>query len=306
MIVIACPGQGSQTPGFLDPWLVDDSNRRLVEDASEASGVDLVLHGTQSDEDVIRDTAVAQPLIVAAGLVALHSLLDGVDAGRIGGFAGHSVGEVTAAAGAGVLSDLDAMRFVAARSRGMAQAAAESATGMSAVLGGRPDAVAEHARSLDLEPVNYNGPGQIVVAGTAEALARLSDEPLRGTRVVPLTVAGAFHTDHMAPARAALEEVAESFPVSDPATRLFTNADGSVVGSGERFLSLLVSQVTSPVRWDLCMEAFASQGITGMIELAPAGALTGLAKRGLPGVPTVAVSTPDDLVAAQDLIEQYA
>ena len=306
MIVIACPGQGSQTPGFLEPWLVDDSDRRFVEDASEASGVDLVLHGTRSDADTIRDTEIAQPLIVAASLVALRALLGRVDAGRIDGFAGHSVGEIAAAAGAGVLTDLDAMSLVGERSRAMALAASAVSTGMSAVLGGNPDQVADHARSLGLHPVNYNGGGQLVVAGELDALALLSQEPLERTRVVPLQVAGAFHTPFMAPAQEALATVAGSYATSDPTTRLWTNADGSEVASGDRFVELIVHQVTSPVRWDLCMDAFVAAGVTGLIELAPGGALTGLARRAMKGVPTVAIRTPDDLEAAHALLEQNA
>lgn len=306
MIVIACPGQGSQTPGFLEPWLVDDSDRRLLEDASEASGVDLILHGTQSDADTIRDTEIAQPLIVAASLVALRSLLGRGDRERVGGFAGHSVGEVAAAAGAGILTDLDAMRLVGERSRAMAQAAAAASTGMSAVLGGDADQVADYVRTLGLFPVNYNGGGQLVVAGELEALAHLAALPLDRTRVVPLKVAGAFHTPFMATARDALAAVAGSFATSDPTSRIWTNADGSLVDSGDRYVDLIVDQVTSPVRWDACMNSFLAAGITDLIELAPGGALAGLAKRGMKGVPTVAIRTPDDLEAAHALLEQEA
>lgn len=302
MIVVACPGQGSQTPGFLTPWLVDEETRALVERYSEVSGVDLIEHGTRSDAETIRDTGLAQPLIVAASLLALRALRAAAPDVTIGGIAGHSVGEAAAAAGAGILSEDDALRFVRARALLMAEAAAATPTGMSAVLGGDQDAVVALAESLGLEPANYNGGGQIVVGGALDALARLSDQPLRGTRVVPLQVAGAFHTRYMQPAREGLDDAIIDIPVADPFLTIWTNRDGSAVTSGSEFVELMVGQVASPVRWDLCMASFDQAGVTGLIELTPAGALTGLAKRGLKGVPTVAIKTPDDLPAAVELL----
>jgi [acyl-carrier-protein] S-malonyltransferase len=306
VIVVACPGQGSQTPGFLAPWLADDASRALVERYSQVTGVDLVKHGTESDAETIRDTALAQPLIVAASLLALRALREAAPDAAIGGIAGHSVGEAAAAAGAGILSDDDALRFVRSRALLMAQAAAAAPTGMSAVLGGDPDAVIEHITGFGLEPANFNGGGQIVVAGALDALARLSEEPLRGTRVVPLQVAGAFHTHYMEPARDGLAAEATGLTVNDPALPIWTNSDGSLVESGERFLDLMVRQVAAPVRWDLCMASFEAAGITGLVELTPGGALTGLAKRGLKGVPAVAIKTPDDLPAAVELLAATA
>ncbi|MCJ1703566.1 MULTISPECIES: ACP S-malonyltransferase [unclassified Rathayibacter] len=306
MIVVVAPGQGSQTPGFLEPWLAVPSVAEQVAAHSEAVGIDLAAHGTVSDADTIRDTAIAQPLIVSAGLVSLAALLEGGRRERIAGIAGHSVGEITAAAGAGVLSEPDALVFVRERARAMAAAAAATPTAMSAVLGGDEEALLARLDELGLEPANYNGGGQIVVAGAVDALQALKDEPLRGTRVVPLQVAGAFHTRYMAPARDALAGVAASITPADPTLRLWTNNDGSVVDSGSRFLELLVGQVASPVRWDLCMAAFAEAGVTGLIELAPAGALVGLAKRGLKGLPTLAIKTPDDLDAARAFIDEHA
>ncbi|HWD62187.1 MAG TPA: ACP S-malonyltransferase [Humibacter sp.] len=303
MIVIACPGQGSQTPGFLTPWLVDEETRALVARYSEVSGVDLIEHGTQSDAETIRDTSLAQPLIVAASLLALRALRAAAPDATLGGIAGHSVGEAAAAAGAGILSDDDALRLVRARALLMAEAAAATPTGMSAVLGGDQDAVVALAESLGLKPANYNGGGQIVVGGALDALARLSEEPLRGTRVVPLQVAGAFHTHYMQPARAGLADAIVDIPVADPSLTIWTNRDGSAVTSGNEFVELMVGQVASPVRWDLCMASFEQAGVTGLIELTPAGALTGLAKRGLKGVPTVAIKTPDDLPAAVELLK---
>ncbi|MBM7504697.1 ACP S-malonyltransferase [Agromyces aurantiacus] len=306
MIVVVCPGQGSQTPGFLAPWLAEPSFGDRLAALSDAAGLDLALHGTESDADTIRDTAIAQPLIVAAGILTFGALAAGGRDERLGGVAGHSVGEITAAAATGVLGEADAMRFVAARGRAMADAAALEPTGMSAVIGADEADLLARLEVLGLEPANFNGGGQVVVAGALDALEQLKAEPPAGSRVIPLQVAGAFHTRYMQPARDRLAEVAASLDVSDPGVTLWTNRDGSQVTSGSRFVELLVGQVASPVRWDRCMDSFADAGVTGLIELAPAGALVGLAKRALKGVPTVAVKTPDDLPAAIELIEQSA
>jgi [acyl-carrier-protein] S-malonyltransferase len=306
VIVIVCPGQGSQTPGFLDPWLAESSFRDQLTGISDAVGIDLVAHGTVSDADTIRDTAVAQPLIVSAGLLTLSALFADGRRERVGGIAGHSVGELTAAAGAGVLSETDAVAFVRERGAAMARAAAEVQTGMSAVIGADEAELLARLDELGLSPANYNGGGQIVVAGALDALARLAENPPARARVIPLQVAGAFHTRYMAPAVPALEAFAQTLTTNDPTLRLWTNKDGSEVTDGAEFLRLLVGQVSSPVRWDLDMKAFEEAGVTGLIEVAPAGALVGLAKRGLKGVPTVAIKTPDDLPAAFDLIDQAA
>jgi [acyl-carrier-protein] S-malonyltransferase len=304
VIVIACPGQGSQTPGFLAPWLAESRFREQLEGISDAVGMDLVAHGTTSDADTIRDTAVAQPLIVAAGLLTLSALLGDGRRDRVGGIAGHSVGELTAAAGAGILSETDAVAFVRERGEAMAAAAALEPTGMSAVVGADETELLARLDELGLYPANFNGGGQIVVAGAIEPLAALAENPPARARVIPLQVAGAFHTRYMQPAVETLRPVAATLGTENPTLPIWTNSDGSLVENGARFLDLLVGQVSSPVRWDLCMAAFQASGITGLIEVAPAGALTGLAKRGLKGVPTVAVKTPDDLPAAFDLIEQ--
>ncbi|WP_166871591.1 ACP S-malonyltransferase [Salinibacterium sp. ZJ450] len=306
MIVVVAPGQGSQTPGFLEPWLAEERFRDQLSRISDTIGMDLVAHGTVSDADTIRDTAVAQPLIVAAGLLTLSALLDGGRRKKLGGIAGHSVGEITAAAGAGVLSESDAMRFVRERGTAMATAAAEVHTGMSAVVGGDEAELLETLDRLGLFPANFNGGGQIVVAGELPALDELKAAPPAGSRVIPLQVAGAFHTRYMASAVNHLRDVAATLTVTDPTLALWTNRDGKQVASGPVFVDLLVGQVSSPVRWDLTMGSLATAGVTGIIELAPAGALVGLAKRGLRGVPTVAVKTPDDLPAALEMIDTNA
>jgi len=306
VIVVVAPGQGSQTPGFLEPWLAEGRFRDQLGGLSDAAGIDLGAHGTTSDADTIRDTAVAQPLIVAAGLLTLSALFADGRRERVAGIAGHSVGEITAAAGAGILSEADAMAFVRERGTAMATAAAQTPTGMSAVLGGDEAELLARLELLGLEPANFNGGGQIVVAGALDALDALKDNPVAGSRVIALQVAGAFHTRYMQPAVAHLAEFAATLTPADPTLPIWSNRDGQAVTSGARFVELLVGQVSSPVRWDKNMAVFAESGITGIIELAPAGALTGLARRGLKGVPSVAVKTPDDLAAAFDLIDGSA
>ncbi|WP_167153463.1 ACP S-malonyltransferase [Streptomyces sp. MBT27] len=303
MLVLVAPGQGAQTPGFLTPWLDLPGAADRLAAWSDAIGLDLVHYGTQADADAIRDTAVAQPLLVAAGLLSASALGD-IAPGTV---AGHSVGEITATAFAGVLSEEAALGFVRTRGLGMAEAAAVTPTGMAALLGGEPETVLPHLEKLGLTPANVNGAGQIVAAGTAEQLAALeADKPEGVRRVVALKVAGAFHTHHMAPAVASLEEAAKSLEVADPRFTYVSNADGKTVASGQDIVARLVNQVSNPVRWDLCMETFDELGATALIELCPGGTLTGLAKRALPGVKTVALKTPADLDAARALIAEHA
>lgn len=305
MIVFACPGQGSQSPGFLEPWLEDPASASLVEELSERSGVDLILHGTVSDAETIRDTAIAQPLIVAASVVSGMALVRAIGR-KLDAVAGHSVGEFAAAALTGVLSPGDALSLVALRGRAMADAASLVETGMSAVVGGEQSEVVARLTELGLTAANYNGASQIVAAGTLEALVTLKETPPPGARVIPLAVAGAFHSPYMQPAVNAVHAAAEKIEVSDPTGLLWTNKDGSVVASGRDYLSLLVGQISSPVRWDLCMSSFAEHQVKALIELCPGGAITGLAKRALPDVATVAIKTPTDLATAIDMIEEYS
>ncbi|MFZ3470002.1 ACP S-malonyltransferase [Streptomyces sp. 4.24] len=304
MLVLVAPGQGAQTPGFLTPWLELPGAADRVAGWSDAIGLDLAHYGTKADAEEIRDTAVAQPLLVAAGLLSASAL--GAPT-AFGAVAGHSVGEITAAAYAGVLSDTDALSFVRTRGLGMAEAAAITATGMAAVLGGEPDVVVAHLEKLGLTPANVNGAGQIVAAGTMEQIAALEAEKPEGSmKVVALKVAGAFHTHHMAPAVAGLEKAAAALSPADPALKYVSNKDGQVVTTGADVVARLVGQVANPVRWDLCMETFAELGVTGIIELSPGGTLTGLAKRALKGVPSVALRTPDDLEKAAALVAEHA
>lgn len=307
MLVVVAPGQGAQSPGFLSPWLDVPGVEARLAWLSTVSGIDLIEHGTRSDADTIRDTAVAQPLLVGAGLVTLLSLFPhpAEAFGKVAVGAGHSVGEITAAAAAGVLTAEQAMVFVRERGRAMALAAAATPTGMSAVLGGEADAVIAAAEAVGLTPANINGAGQIVVAGELDALATFADNPPEKARVRALEVAGAFHTRFMAPAVDILAGYAKAISTHDPRIQLLSNADGRVVHDGREVLARIVAQVSRPVRWDLCMTAMADLGVTAMIEIPPAGTLTGLAKRALPGVETVALNTPDDLPAAWDLIARH-
>jgi [acyl-carrier-protein] S-malonyltransferase len=307
VLAVVAPGQGAQSPGFLAPWLELPGVRERLEWLSAVSGMDLVAHGTVSDADTIRDTAVAQPLIVGAGLVTLLSVFPHPASAfaRVGAGAGHSVGEITAAVGAGVLTAEQAMVFVRERGRQMATASAATPTGMSAVLGGDPEVVVAKAAEHGLTPANMNGAGQIVVAGTLDQLAAFAADPPEGARVRPLEVAGAFHTHHMAPAVEVLAGYARAITTHDPRTRLISNADGRVVHDGRQVLKRLVSQVSNPVRWDLCMQAMGDLGVTAVLEIPPAGTLTGLIKRALPGVETLALKTPDDLDAAWAMIEAH-
>ncbi|UGY91196.1 ACP S-malonyltransferase [Streptomyces gobiensis] len=305
MLVLVAPGQGAQAPGFLTPWLELPGVADRLKAWSDVVGLDLVHYGTEAGAEEIRDTAVAQPLLVAAGLLSAQALLDGVSDGAIGAVAGHSVGELTAAATAGVLSDKDALAIVRKRGLAMAEAAAVTETGMSAVLGGDPDAVVAHLEKLGLTPANINGSGQIVAAGTAEQLAALAADKPEKARVIALKVAGAFHTHHMAPAVSALEAAVKDVTVGEPRVRVVSNKDGQVVTDGRQFVERLVGQVGNPVRWDQCMETFKELGATALIEVCPGGTLTGLAKRGMPGVRTLALKTPADLDAARELIAEH-
>jgi [acyl-carrier-protein] S-malonyltransferase len=267
--------------------------------------VDLIAHGTTSDADTIRDTAVAQPLIVGAGLVTLLSLFPHPSAAfaSIGAGAGHSVGEITAAVGAGVLTAEQAMVFVRERGNAMAKASALTPTGMAAVLGGDQDQVIAAATEVGLTCANINGAGQIVVAGTKAQLEHFVAP--EGARVRALEVAGAFHTEHMASAGTTLSRIGNAISTHDPRIRLISNADGQVVHDGRAVVHRMVAQVAQPVRWDLCMQTMLDLGVTAMIEIPPAGTLTNLAKRAMPGVETLALKSPDDLPAAWKLIERH-
>ncbi len=328
MLVIAAPGQGAQTPGFLAPWLEFPGVADRLGAWSDLVGCDLIKAGTVGTADEIRDTAVAQPLLVAAALAAAGVLgigpsLTGEEAdgrsGRADGpqepghrdghhsgiAAGHSVGELAAGAIAGVLASQDALRLVGVRGRAMAAAAAAEHTSMTAVLGGDEAAVLRCLDAHGLTPANINGGGQIVAAGTAGQLAAFAADPPAGARLRPLQVAGAFHTAHMAPAVEALRAEAATVTVQNPVLTVLSNRDGAPVRTGADWLDRICGQVSAPVRWDSCMATMSSLGATAFLELPPAGTLVGLARRALPGISLLAVKTPGDLEAARAMLAEH-
>ena len=307
MLAIVAPGQGAQTRGFLSGWLAEPRFADRLSWLSVVSGLDLAHYGTEADAETIRDTAVAQPLLVAAGLLVALELFPQPADGfrRTGVAAGHSVGEITAAAAVGVLSAEQAMVFVRERGRQMAAASAVRPTSMMAVVGGDAAEVRTKLAALGLTAANDNGVGQIVAAGTVEQLAALQADPPAKARLIQLSVAGAFHTVHMEPAIAHLERLSRAISTHDPRTRLLSNADGQVVQSGAEYLARLVKQVGQPVRWDLCLQTMADLGVTGLLELPPAGTLTGIAKRNLTGVELFALNTPDQLPAASEFVAKH-
>ncbi|MGI9064572.1 MAG: ACP S-malonyltransferase [Pseudonocardiaceae bacterium] len=295
MIALLAPGQGAQSPGMLAPWLPLDGAHDRIAAWSEATGLDLLRLGTTADADEIKDTAVTQPLVVALSLLAAEEAGRRVELPRRSPVAGHSVGELAAAAVAGVLSADDAVAFAAVRGRAMADACAAEPTGMSAVLGGDQDEVLTALERLGLEAANRNGAGQIVAAGAREALDALAADRPDGARVMALPVAGAFHTRFMASAERTLSEHAAGLSPKDADRPLLSNADGAVVTDGAEVLSRLVAQVTKPVRWDSCMAGLRELGVSATVELPPAGTLSGLVKRELKGTLTVPLKEPGDL-----------
>ena len=296
MLAIIAPGQGAQTPGMLSPWLEDPAIRAMAQEISDAIGLDLIRLGTTADADEIKDTAHAQPLIVAAGLMSAHAL---AITGSFSYVAGHSVGEITAAAIAGVMTPIDAMKLVRTRGVEMAHAASMTPSGMAAVLGGDRQVVLNAITDLGLTAANDNGGGQIVAAGDLEALAQLAPE---GARVRPLAVAGAFHTSYMQSAVQPLHNLAATISTTDPVIGVLSNKDGAVIQDGREVLDRIVSQISNPVRWDLCMDTLVSLGVTGVIELAPAGTLVGLIKRAAPSIEQFALKSPADLEGARTFI----
>ena len=297
VLVIVAPGQGAQTPGFLTPWLEDPTFASRFSWLSTVAGLDLAHYGTEADAETIRDTQIAQPLLVATGLIAALELFPHpADAfSHIGAVAGHSVGEIAAAAGARAITAEQAMVLVRERGKAMAEASAVTPTGMTAVLGGDREEVLAALDKHGLTPANDNGPGQIVAAGTMEQLQAFADQPPAKARLIPLSVAGAFHTQHMEPAVGHLAALARSVSTHDPRTPVISNRDGQIVQDGREVVARIVGQIARPVRWDLCLETMSDLGVTGILEMPPAGTLTGIAKRALHGVETFALKTPDQL-----------
>ncbi len=304
MLAVLSPGQGAQKAGFLTPWLALEGAESRLRWWSALAGVDLLHLGTEADAEEIKDTAKTQPLLIAAALLAA----DHLPIADVSVVAGHSVGELGAAALAGVLTAESAITLAGVRGREMAAACALEPTGMAAVLGGEEAEILVALEKHGLYPANRNGAGQIVAAGAKDGLEKFAAEPPSRTRIITLQVAGAFHTPYMAPAEQALAAVAGGISPAHPQRLLLSNADGVSVQDGSEMLGRLVRQVTAPVRWDLCMRTLADLGVTGVIELPPAGTLAGLVKRELKGEHApeiVTLNTPDDLAAARDLIARH-
>ena len=302
MLAIIAPGQGSQTPGMFNSWIADPSLKELIVSWSDAIGLDLLRLGTVADAEEIKDTANAQPLIVAASLLGAHAL--GVK--KFAVTSGHSVGELAAAALSGAISESDALMIVRARGVEMARAAATSPSGMSAVLGGDRTEVLAAIAGLKLVAANDNGAGQIVAAGELQALASLNENPPAGARVRALAVAGAFHTEFMQPAVEPLRTLATTVTTHPVLIQVISNKDGTVVTDGADVLNRIVNQIANPVRWDLCMDTLKSLGVTGVIELPPAGTLVGLLKRAASEIETFALKSADDLDAAREFAGRHA
>ncbi|WP_110726914.1 ACP S-malonyltransferase [Mycolicibacterium porcinum] len=306
MLALLAPGQGSQTPGMLSAWLELPGAADRLATWSQISGLDLARLGTTATAEEITDTAVTQPLVVAATLLAYEELTKrGLPQTAETIVAGHSVGEIAAYAIAGVISADDAVKLAATRGAEMAKACAVEPTGMSAVLGGDEAEVLARLESLDLVPANRNAAGQIVAAGAIAALEKLAEDPPAKARVRQLATAGAFHTHYMASALEGYAAAAESVTTSEPTATLLSNADGQPVASAADAMEKLVSQLTKPVRWDLCTasmrDRFAGAERAGIVEFPPAGTLVGIAKRELKGTPTRAVKAPTDLDGLDEL-----
>nr|CEL18815.1 Malonyl CoA-acyl carrier protein transacylase [Kibdelosporangium sp. MJ126-NF4]CTQ96332.1 Malonyl CoA-acyl carrier protein transacylase (EC 2.3.1.39) [Kibdelosporangium sp. MJ126-NF4] len=303
MIAILAPGQGSQTPGMLTPWLELDGAEERLAAWSERAGLDLRRLGTTAAAEEIVDTSVTQPLVVAAALLAQAELEKRFTLPDDTVVAGHSVGELAAAAVAGAFSADEAVGLAAVRGREMAAACALHPTSMTALLGGDRQAVLDKIAEYGVTPANQNGAGQIVAAGDKEALERLVADLPDGVKYRALKVAGAFHTKYMAPAQDALRAYAGSVPTKDPVRTLLSNADGGVVDTGTETLTRLVDQLTRPVKWDACMATMGERGVTAVVELPPAGALVGLIKRELPSVARIRLKTPADLDSIAEFVE---
>jgi [acyl-carrier-protein] S-malonyltransferase len=298
VLAVLCPGQGAQSAGFLTPWLTSYDVRPRLDQLSESAGFDLVAAGTDTSFDVV-DTAVAQPLLVAAGVVTAE-LLGELTPETV--LVGHSVGELTAAAVAGALDPADAVRIAALRGAAMKSACAQADGGMTAVLGGEAADVLAAIEAAGCVAANVNAAGQVVAAGTHDALARFASSAPAGARLRALNVAGPFHTQWMAPAAADLAGAMAAVGARAQHRGVVSNLDGVLVSSGDQLKQRVVTQLTAPVRFDLCLQTLRSHGVTAVVELAPAGVLAGIARRELPGVEVVAVRAPQDVEAARRLV----
>jgi [acyl-carrier-protein] S-malonyltransferase len=306
MLAVCAPGQGSQFSGMLKPWLVIPDIKSAISDFSDQLEMDLVEIGCTYPDNEIRATDLAQVLIVVNSIISQKLLDEFLNSKNNIIYAGHSVGEIAVGLFSGIYSDDTALSLVRKRGIAMAKAASQSSeTGMAAILGGSKEEVINYLVEFNLIAANINSDGQIVAAGKKSDLIKLQENPMPNTRVRPLDVAAAFHTNYMDSAKNEFEDFINTIEVSDPNSGVLSNSDGQKVLSGKDFVDKLVHQITSPVRWDLCQESFINLGVTGMLELAPGNTLCGIAKRQIPNVETFAFKSPDDLHGAIDFINKH-
>jgi [acyl-carrier-protein] S-malonyltransferase len=299
------PGQGSQTSGLYSTWITDQATKEIVTKYSELIDLDLIYFGTVASQSEITATNIAQPLLTSLALMSFGKLKIESNENII--YSGHSVGEFSAACLAGFYSEKTAMKLVSVRGKAMAEAAASNgATGMAAVLGGDKTEVIKHIKQFDLVPANVNSNGQIVASGLLTNLEKLSAHPPASTKVRKLEVAGAFHSQFMKSAESELEKEFAQLELTKPTCRFVSNKDGEIITESTELKNRLISQITSPVRWDMCQAKMVELGVTGMLELAPGGVLTGIAKREMPGVELFAIKYPEDIDTAQAFIDKHA
>ena len=286
------PGQGSQKPGFMQPWLENDDFRSIVEKHSEITGLDLIRLGTEASQDEISQTSVTQPLIVSASIASARTVFNEEELASFDAMAGHSVGEFAAAALSGVITDEQAIKLVSLRARAMQKAADEIQTGMAAAIGSNLEEL--EAKLGNLVIANYNGANQYVLAGTNADLELIKENPPAGFRIIPLAVTGAFHTQYMEPAKTALAKHFSSVEAKDPRPKLLSNRDGMPVASGDEFVQSLLTQVSSPVRWDKCMKTI--DGASIVVEAAPSGVLSNLLKKTIQDAQIYSLKTPNESI----------
>lgn len=292
MKYLVFPGQGSQKPGFLEPWVINDAFRSIVESHSETIGMDLIHMGTKASQEEIAQTSVTQPLIVSASIASVRTVFNEKQLASFDAMAGHSVGEFAVAALAGIITDEQAMKLVSLRANAMQKAADENMTGMVAAIGSDLGELKSKLGHLDI--ANYNGANQYVIAGAQSDLEKIKEDPPAGFRIIPVAVTGAFHTGYMEPAKQELATHFDDIYAKYPKVKVLSNRDGQEVASGEEFVESLLKQVSSPVRWDKCMETI--NGAQLVVEAAPSGVLSNLLKKSINGAQIYSLKTADDSI----------
>ncbi|MCU1380391.1 MAG: fabD [Acidimicrobiales bacterium] len=298
MLAFTFPGQGSQKPGMGAPW-VDHESWELVGEASTVAGRDIARLLLEADAEELRQTRNAQLTTFVLSLVVLDAVERvGVSPGAA---AGHSLGEYTALTATGALSFDEGVRTVVARGDAMQEAAEDNPGTMAAVLGLDDEDCDVACRRADgnVWVANFNAPGQVVIAGSAEGVAAASAaaKALGAKKVMPLPVGGAFHTPFMAPARDELRKAIDAATFRSPDVPVVANIDARPHEDPEEWTKLLSAQLVSPVRWRQSVQRLADDGVTRFIELGPGNVLTGTVKRIAPSAKGISVSTPDDLDA---------